>query len=64
MDKSKQKEIEEYNAQFEGFEDVVKPVIKWMAENMHPHSMVVIDSLHAELLEGSKSVVTDEYLVD
>jgi len=46
------------------FDDVVRPVIKWLAENAHPHHSVVITSTTAELLEGQKVVNTDEYLID
>ncbi len=46
------------------FEEAVRPVMKFLAENLHPHTTIIITSTDAELLEGSASVVTDEYLVD
>lgn len=46
------------------FEAVIKPVIKYLAENHHPHTKIMIDSNTAELLEGQKTVVTDEFIVD
>ncbi|MEI7143260.1 hypothetical protein WCT84_06680 [Pectobacterium brasiliense] len=46
------------------FEDVTKPVIKWLAENVHPHHSVIVDSTHAELLEGQRVLSTKEYLRD
>jgi hypothetical protein len=46
------------------FEEIVKPVIEWMAKNKHPHMTVIIDSTHAELVEGVESVVTEEFLRD
>ena len=46
------------------FEAVVKPVIKYMAENHHPHTTVIIDSISAELLEGQRVIHTEEYLRD
>lgn len=46
------------------FEEVVKPVIEWLAKTKHPHTSIVIDSVHAELMEGVESVVTDEFLPD
>ena len=46
------------------FEARVKPVMKYLAENHHPHTKIMIDSNTAELLEGQKTVVTDEFIVD
>lgn len=46
------------------FEDVVRPVMKWMAENTHPHTTIIIDSIHAELVEGVLAISTHEYLID
>lgn len=47
-----------------GFEEVVKPVIKWMNDNVHPHHSIIIDHTHAELLEGEMVVHTEEFLRD
>lgn len=46
------------------FEDVAKPMIKWLAENVHPHHSVIVTSTHAELLQGEMVVNTEEYLRD
>ena len=46
----------------DSFEEVTRPVIKWLAQNVHPHHSVIIDSTHAELLEGRLAVSTEEYL--
>lgn len=46
------------------FEEVVKPVMKWLAENKHPHSKIIIESNSAELVEGTMVLSTDEFLVD
>lgn len=46
------------------FEEVVRPVMKWMAENQHPHTYLIIRSNVAELVEGIEVISTDEYLVD
>jgi hypothetical protein len=46
------------------FEELVKPLIKYMAENHHPHTTLIIDSTHAELLEGLVVISTDEFLID
>lgn len=34
------------------FEELAQPLIDFINENYHPHCTIVIDSTHAELLEG------------
>lgn len=46
------------------FEEVAKPLIKWMAENVHPHSTAVVDSTSAALYSAEQSFQTEEYLKD
>lgn len=46
------------------FEEAVRPLMQWMAENCHPHTKSIVESNAAELFEGLKVVVTDEYLTD
>lgn len=46
------------------FEEAAKPLIKWMAENVHPHHTAVITSNSAELLETKMCSRTDEFLKD
>lgn len=46
------------------FEAVARPLIKWMAENTHPHTTTIVTGMTAELLEGEHVVNTDEYLQD
>lgn len=48
----------------ESFTKVIEPVIKWMCENTHPHSTIIIDHTHAELLEGAIVHSTEKFLVD
>jgi hypothetical protein len=48
----------------ESFEAVARPVIKWMAENCHPHTAMIVDAIHAELLEADMVINTHDYLVD
>ena len=50
--------------QKEEFEKTVKPLIKFLAENFHPHVTAIVDSGRAEILEGSASIVTDEFIPD
>jgi hypothetical protein len=46
------------------FEQVVKPVMAWLAKNKHPHMSIIIDSTRAELVEGVECVATDEFVQD
>ncbi|HDY7053646.1 TPA: hypothetical protein RRE93_000432 [Klebsiella pneumoniae] len=46
------------------FEDVVKPVIKWLNENANPHALVIIDVTNATLLIGEIGIRTEKYLKD
>ena len=46
------------------FEQAAEPLIKWMAENVHPHHSVIVTATGAELLEGQKCHKTTEFLVD
>lgn len=46
------------------FIKVVNPLIKYLAENHHPHTTIIIDSTHAELVEGVMAHTTQEFLVD
>lgn len=53
----KQKEIE-------AFENAVKPLIKYLAENHSPHTTLIVTSNSAELVEGVAVVNTNEFLTD
>lgn len=44
------------------FEEAARPLIKWMAHNIHPHAKAIVDSIHAELVEGICVFKTTEYL--
>ncbi|HCL5619601.1 TPA: hypothetical protein N2N50_000557 [Kluyvera ascorbata] len=46
------------------FEQAAEPLIKWLAENVHPHHSVIVTSTAAELLQSEKSHLTDKFLVD
>ena len=37
------------------FEEVVKPIMKFLCENYHPHVTVIITPTNAELFEGKMS---------
>lgn len=52
------------NALTTSFEDVVKPVIKWLNENANPHASVIVDCTSAVLFTGEIAVNTKEFLKD
>lgn len=45
-------------------EEAAKPLMKFLAENCHPHVKVIVESNNAEVLEGLANVKCDDYLVD
>lgn len=46
------------------FEEAAKPLIKWLAENVHPHHTAIVDQSSAELLMGLQRVATQEFVKD
>ncbi|MBU9829844.1 hypothetical protein J1779_07855 [Rahnella sp. FC061912-K] len=46
------------------FEEAAKPLIKWLAENEHPHHTAIVSSTHAELLESKMGFPTEEFIKD
>ena len=46
------------------FEELVRPIMKYLCENYHPHVTIIITPTGAELLEGLKSIQTDDYIRD
>ena len=46
------------------FEGIVRPLIKWLNDNTHPHVHVVVDNTTAELSEGISCFRTEEYWKD
>lgn len=50
--------------QYESFEVAAKPLIKWLAENVHPHHSAVVTSTDAELFMSECVVKTEEFLKD
>lgn len=39
----------------ESFKEAARPLIKWMAEHLHPHHTSIVTATGAELLEGEVS---------
>lgn len=49
----------------EEFEAAARPLMKYLAENHHPHHTAIVNSSHAELLEGVRSTAQiTEYIKD
>ncbi|EPJ5099856.1 MAG: hypothetical protein E6997_17485 [Citrobacter sp.] len=48
----------------QGFEEAVKPLIKWLNDNANPHAVIVVEVDGAVLYSGERSVVTDEFIKD
>lgn len=46
------------------FEELTKPLIKWLNENCHPHTTMLITPVNAELLEGVIGYATHEFVKD
>ena len=53
-----------YEQDADSFAEASEPLIKWLAENVHPHHSVIVTSTHAELLQGEKVHRTEKYLRD
>ncbi|HIF0144886.1 TPA: hypothetical protein ACXV43_004187, partial [Yersinia enterocolitica] len=62
--KSNQSEEIPMNEKQISFEEASKPLIKWLAENVHPHHTVIVTSTGAELMMGEMSFPTEEFLKD
>lgn len=52
------------NEQYAEFERVTRPLIKYMAENHHPHTTLIVTAVNAELVEGVMNFPTTDYLLD
>ena len=48
----------------ESLEKVVRPVIKWLNENQHPHTKIIIYSNNFKLLEGIIGMTINDYIKD
>lgn len=48
----------------EEFEAAAEPLIKFLAERVHPHHTVIVTNMSAELLEGRMGVRTEAFLKD
>lgn len=46
------------------FEESVKPLMKYLSHNYHPHTAVYVRSNFAELFEGKQKFITNDYILD
>lgn len=49
---------------YDAFANAAEPLMKYMAENWHPHTTAIVDSTSAELLCSEMSHLTEKFLVD
>lgn len=47
-----------------GFEEAAEPLMKWLCENSHPHTTVIVGPTSAELVEGTMSYQTLKFMKD
>lgn len=50
--------------QREEFEKLARPLIKWLNDNSHPHTTIIITPTSAEVLEGVCAFPTNDYIKD
>jgi len=50
--------------QIKEFEEASKPLIKWLNDNCNPHTTVIVDSIHSEVLSGVAVFRCEEFLRD
>lgn len=60
----KAKYVEEQPPEDSSFEEAVRTLMAYLADNHHPHVKAVVTSTHAELVEGLASYSTYEFIKD
>lgn len=53
-----------YEQDVDTFAEASEPLIKWLAENVHPNHCVIVTSTDAELMRGERVHRTEKYLRD
>jgi len=56
--------LKQVDAARPSFEEVVAPLMKYLADHYHPHVTVIVTSTTAEMVEGLKSFNTNEFIKD
>lgn len=44
--------------------EAAKPLMKWMADNCHPHCQIIVDNTDVCLVEGVATATTGEFVKD
>ncbi len=50
--------------QIKEFEELCRPIIKWINDNGHPYMTAIIDTVHYELLSGEMAQKIHDYIRD
>jgi uncharacterized membrane protein affecting hemolysin expression len=50
--------------QEDNFEELAKPLIRYINKHHHPHARIIIATDNAEIVEGLKAFSTDEFILD
>ena len=56
--------LEKSDSEDKRFNNLVTPLIKYIAENHSPHSVLIIDNTTATIYDGYKSHIDDSFIVD
>lgn len=54
----------EYDVKTLEFEELAKPLIKFLCDNYNPHARIIISLDSAELLSGEMGLHTNEFIKD
>lgn len=46
----------------DSFQEAARPLIKWMAENVHPEHTAIVQQDRAQLCENKQRVIVPEYV--
>ena len=52
------------NELIQEFEQLSKPLIKWLNDNQDPHTKIIIDCVSAEVVSGKMVIHTEEFIND
>ena len=47
---------------FKSFEKAVEPLMKYLAENHHPHTTIIVTSTDAEIVEAKMILTTNKFI--
>ena len=50
--------------QIKKFKEAAKPLMNYLSENHHPHVTAIVEGDKAQFLEGSATIITDEFIRD